>query len=146
MVEELGILPTGTTDISLASFGSTYRLHLKLGVTTVDIETLTGELISMSVLIVPTIAAPIQNAVPISVSTMPHFGGLKLAHPVTSDKSFTMSILIRTDYYWKFIQDTIIRGDGPIAQQSKLGYRATTILTIRDQYFHSTADGFHSNT
>jgi len=53
---------------------------------------------------------------------MPHLRGLKLAHLVTSDKSFTISILIGTDYYWKFVQDTIIRGDGPIAQQSKLGY------------------------
>ena len=73
MVEELGISPTSTTDIS---FGSTSRLHQKLGVTTVEIETITGELISISVLIVPTIAAPIQNAVPMSVSTIPRLSGL----------------------------------------------------------------------
>ena len=122
MVEELGILPTGTTDISLASFGSTSRLQQKLGVTTVKIETISGELISISVLIVPTIAAPIQNAVPMSVSAMPHLSGLKLAHPITSDKNFTISILIGTDFYWEFVQDTIVRGDGPTAQESKLGY------------------------
>ena len=69
-----------------------------------------------------TIAAPIQNAVPIFVSTMQHFRGLKLAHPVTSNKSFTISLLIGTDHYWKFVQDTIIRGDGPVAQKSNLGY------------------------
>ena len=50
---------------------------------------------------------------------MPHLQGLKLAHPVTSNKNFTISLLIGTDYYWKF---TIIRGDGPTAQESKLGY------------------------
>ena len=122
MVKELGISPTSTTDISLASFGSASSLHQKLGVTTVEIETVTGELIPISALIVPTIAAPIQNAVPISVSIMPHLRGLKLAHPVTSNKTFTISLLIGTDYYWKFVQDTIIRGDGPIAQESKLGY------------------------
>ena len=122
MVEELGILPAGTTDISLASFGSTSRLQQKLGVTTVKIETISGELISISVLIVPTIAAPIQNAVPMSVSAMPHLSGLKLAHPITSDKNFTISILIGTDFYWEFVQDTIVRGDGPTAQESKLGY------------------------
>ena len=76
-----------------------------------EIETVTGELIPISTLIVPTIAAPIQNAVPVSV-----------AHPVTSNNTFTISLLIGTDYYWKFVQDTIIRGDGPIAQESKLGY------------------------
>ena len=31
-------------------------------------------------------------------------------------------ILIGADYYWKFVQDTIVRGGGPIAQESKLGY------------------------
>ena len=122
MVKELGISPTSTTDISLASFGSVSRLHQKLGVTTVEIETVAGELISISALIVPTIAAPIQNVVLISVSTMPHLRGLKLAHPVTSHKNSTISFLIGTDYYWKFVQDTIIRGDGPTAQDSKLGY------------------------
>ena len=122
LVKELGISPTSTTDISLASFGSTSRLNQKLGVTTVEIETVTGELIPISALIVPTIAAPIQNAVPISVNTIPHLRGLKLAHPVTCNKTFTISLLIGTDYYWKFIQDNIIRGDGPTAQESKLGY------------------------
>ena len=122
MVKELGISPNSTTEISLASFGSASRHHQKLGVATVEVETNTGERIPISALIVPTIAAPIQNAVPISVSTMPHLRGLKLAHPVTSNKTFTMSLLIGTDYYWKFVQDTIIRGDGPVAQESKLGY------------------------
>ena len=89
MVKELGISPTSTTDISLASFGSASRLHQKLGVTTVEIKTVTGELIPISTLIVPTIAAPIQNAVPVSVNTMPRLRGLKLAHPVTSNNTFT---------------------------------------------------------
>ena len=26
------------------------------------------------------------------------------------------------DHYWSFVQDHIIRGDGPTAQQSRLGY------------------------
>ena len=72
MVKELGISPTSTTDISLASFGSASRFHQKHGIATVEIETVTGELIPISTLIVLTIAAPIQNAVPISVNTMPH--------------------------------------------------------------------------
>lgn len=53
---------------------------------------------------------------------MPYLQGLRLAHPVTSDHQFKISILIGTDYYWAFIQDHIIRGEGPTAQQSKLGY------------------------
>ena len=122
MVKELEIPSTSTANTSLASFGTASRTHQNLPVTTVKIETANGELIPISTLVVPTIAAPIQNAVPIALSTMPYLQGLKLAHPVTSNKNFTIQILIGADYYWKFVQDTIIRGDGPIAQESKLGY------------------------
>ena len=53
---------------------------------------------------------------------MPYLQGLELAHPVTSEHNFEISLLIGTDYYWSFIQDHIVRGEGPTAQQSKLGY------------------------
>ena len=53
---------------------------------------------------------------------MPHLRDLKLAHPITSDKNFTISLLIGTDHYWSFVEDHIIRGKGPTAQRSKLGY------------------------
>ena len=67
MVKELEILPNSTTDISLASFGSASRHHQKLEVTTVEVKTDTGEQIPISALIVPMIAAPIQNATPVTV-------------------------------------------------------------------------------
>jgi len=41
---------------------------------------------------------------------------------VTSDENFHISVLIGADYYWEFIQDHIVRGDGPTAIQSQLGY------------------------
>ena len=48
--------------------------------------------------------------------------GLKLAHPVTANEQFDISLLIGVDYYWQIVQDEVIRGDGPIAVKSKLGY------------------------
>ena len=47
-----------------------------------------------------------------------------LHHPcyITNNQEFTISVLIGIDHYWSFVQDQIIRGDGPTAQQSKLGY------------------------
>ena len=122
MASELQITPTSTADIAVASFGTTSSTPQKLGVATVSIETESGELISVSVLIVPSIAAPIQNSVSASVYNMPHLHNLKLAHPVTSERNFAISLLIGADYYWTFVQDTIVRGDGPTAQESKLGY------------------------
>lgn len=87
-----------------------------------EVQTESGEVIPITVLIVPSIAAPIQNLVSTAVYTMPHLQGLKLAHPVTSGKNFTISLLIGTDFYWSFVEDRIVRGKGPTAQQSKLGY------------------------
>jgi len=55
---ELQISPPTQTDIAMASFGSTSMTHQKLGVATIEGETLSGELIPMSVLIVLSIAAP----------------------------------------------------------------------------------------
>ena len=122
MAAELHITPATSEDISIASFGTNCTLYQQLGVATVKVETNSGELIPISVLIVPSIAAPIQNSVCASVNSMSHLRGLKLAHPVTTDKNFKISLLIGTDYYWTFVQDHIVRGEGPTAQQSKLGY------------------------
>ena len=53
---------------------------------------------------------------------MPHLKGPKLAHPVMSNKNFTKSLLIGTDHYWDLVQDNIVRGKEPTAQESRLGY------------------------
>jgi len=87
----------------------------------VEVETESGQLIPISVLIVPSISAPIQNLVSTCVYNMPHLRK-KLAHPVSSEKKFTISLLIGTDHYWSFVEDDIIRGDSHTAQRSKLGY------------------------
>ena len=110
------------TDIALASFGSPSMTHQKLGVATIEKETLSSESISMSVLIVPSIAAPIQNSISTSVYNMPHIRHLKLAHPLTSERNFVTSLLIGTNYYWNFVQDDIVHGEGFTAQHSRLGY------------------------
>jgi len=47
--------------------------------------------------------------------------GLRLANPVTKD-NFDITLLIGADYYWQFVSDHIIQGDGPTAVDSKLGY------------------------
>ena len=122
MAAELNIIPATTEGLTLASFGTDCTSYQQLGAATVKLETNSGELIPLTVLIVPTIAPPIQNTVCTSVNAMPHLQGLKLAHPVAGDKDFKISLLIGTDYYWTLVQDHIVRGDGPTAQQSKLGY------------------------
>jgi len=48
--------------------------------------------------------------------------GIRLAHPVTDDENFELSILIGADYYWTLLEDHVIRGNMPIAIASNLGY------------------------
>ena len=74
MASELKITFTyfHSANIAVASFGSTSTTNQKLEVVIVEIQTLSGELVPISVLIVPSIAAPIQNLVSNSVFTMSH--------------------------------------------------------------------------
>ena len=86
------------------------------------IQTLNKGHIPISVLLVPKIAAPIHNSICAHLDKLFYLQELPLAHPVTSDDNFHISILIGADYYWQFIQDRIVRGDGPTAVESRLGY------------------------
>ncbi|XP_065896345.1 uncharacterized protein [Dysidea avara] len=87
----------------------------------VNIKSRTGELVPISALIVPTIATPLRNAVKLNTTQLPYLSGLPLAHPITQDDSFKISLLIGTDYYWDLVEDHI-RRNGPTAMSSKLGY------------------------
>ena len=68
------------------------------------------------------IAAPLQTVSHLQLHRLPYLQGLTLANPTTGDKPFEISLLIGVDHYWKLIGDHIIKGDGPTAVQSKLGY------------------------
>ena len=73
-------------------------------------------------IIVPTIAAPLINRTRLEIANLSYLRGLKLAHPVTEEENFEISMLIGADFYWDIVENEIIRGNGPTAVQSKLGY------------------------
>ena len=62
MAKALKITPMTTEQIPLSSIGTTSHSHQQLGVTTILIESISGDLIPIKVLIVPSIAVPIQNS------------------------------------------------------------------------------------
>ena len=106
----------------ISSFGATSTSYQWLSVISVNVDSLSGEKIPVSALIVPNITTPLQNTFHTYIKDIPHLQGLTLAHPLT-DEDFEISFLIGADHYWNFIGDHIIRGsNGPIAMQSKLGY------------------------
>ena len=63
-------------------------------------------LIKLEVLVVPTIAVPLQN-IPTEISHLDYLRGLKLAHPLTEHNNdlFEISLLVGADYYWDIVED-----------------------------------------
>ena len=47
---------------------------------------------------------------------------LILGHPTINGSPFTVDILIGADPYWDKVEDEIIKGPGPTAANSNLGY------------------------
>lgn len=62
---------------------------------------------------------------------MNYLKGLRLTHPVTKEDSFENSLLIVADLYRNFIENEVIRGDGPIAVRFKLACMLSGPFTIK---------------
>ena len=107
LADALSLTPHHQEDICLSAFGSTHPLNKRMKVACVNIKSRTGELVPISALIVPTIATPLRNAVKLNTTQLPHLSGLPLAHPITQDDNFKISLLIGTDYYWDLVEDHI---------------------------------------
>ena len=118
----LMLQPHGTEELSISTFGTQTSHVSKLDVTKIHLHTISGQSIPLTVLIVPTIAAPLQNLNKKPLTDFPHLKGLHLAHPVTSTEQFVINLLIGADHYWDIVEDHIIKGNGPTAMGSKLGY------------------------
>ena len=121
--------------IQLSAFGSTNPQVKKLNVTNLQLITNTGTPVAINVLVVPSIATPLENTVKTPLlKDLPYLRGLQLAHPVTKSDSFEISLLIGADHYWDLVGDHTVRGDGPTAVSSKLGYLLSgPISTVHPQ-------------
>ncbi|XP_065900135.1 uncharacterized protein [Dysidea avara] len=109
-------------DITVSSFGAQCQLNRQVNVAVINLITMTGQSIPLTVLVVPRIATPLQNTVTFNVAHLPHLHNLPLAHPLSADKEFDVSLLVGADHYWDIVGDAIVRGDGPTAVESKVGY------------------------
>ena len=120
LAHDLNIQPYKRQRICVSAFGGE-AVPKELQLTSVAIQTKDGGEVPVSALVVPKIAAPLQNLVPTPGDKYPYLQGLPLAHPVGND-NFEISLLIGADFYWKIVQDKIVRGNGPTAMESKIGY------------------------
>ena len=120
LANDLKICSSEQQEMCLSSFGGATSLA-KLQVTSIYLKTKAGDEIPLSVLVVPKIAT-LKNLVYSPIERFPYLQGLTLAHPVTHTADFEILLLIGADFYWSIVEDHIIRGDGPTAMKSKLGY------------------------
>ena len=59
-----------------------------------------------------------------------HIRHLKMVHPIKQGGSFDVQLLIEADFYWDLVGNKVIRGPGPTAVESKLGYLLSGPLTV----------------
>ena len=141
LADQLKSTPHHKENLYISSFGGETTPKSQVDIITIVLETDLGD-VSMSALVVPTIAAPLHNFVNSDVRNLPYLQGLKLAHPVGTPEKFDISLLIGTDYYWQIVGNHIVRGKGPTAMQSKLGYLLSGPLPQQVQF--SNTNVFHA--
>ncbi|XP_064639580.1 uncharacterized protein LOC135495093 [Lineus longissimus] len=121
LADQLQLKPDGEITVNIATFGSEPTTQ-KVKYAAVNVETTSGSHIKVNALIVPTICAPLNNCVTADVLNLPHIRGLRLAQPITVQNSLSISVLIGADFYWQFVGNHVLKGDGPTAVSSALGY------------------------
>ena len=122
LARSLALQPSSQERINISSFGATCPTSRTLDVAIINLLTRCGETVQLSVLIVPFIAMPLQDTFSVSVTSLPHLCGLQLAHPLTAEGKFEISLLVGADHYWDIVGDHVVRSHGPTAVESKLGY------------------------
>ena len=108
--------------VVIAAFGAPEASNQTLPVATVHLETTEGTEIPISVLITPRIAQPLRNLPFTYVKQLSYLKDLRLNHAMSDNDNINTSMLIGADTYWSIVQETVIRGPGPTAVESKLGY------------------------
>ena len=136
LANELKISPQLTENVKISAFGDETSSTRQLGAAAINVETMTGKQIPISVLLVPTIATPLQNICHTHLTNIKHLQGLKLANPVIKTSNFEISLLIGGDYYWQFVGDHIVRGDGPTAYAVKTGLPPVWSTCITNSFNH----------
>ena len=121
IAELLKIQPIRKERLTISGFEqSTPRTRL-LDVAKVYVVTENKQRIPVEVLIIPKIGNPIAASRK-GYANLPYLKGLKLAMPMNETEYFEVDMLIGADYYWTFVGDQIVRGNGPTAVSSKLGF------------------------
>ena len=125
-----------TESISISTFGDTTHQSKQYPVANLDLITRQG-IVTLSAIIVPSIAAPIKNIVPRVQAYHDYLKYLPLASH-TADEEVQIDLLIGADFFWSIVKSHVVRGPGPTAVASKLGYLLSGPSNIPAQTFADT--------
>ncbi|XP_074651591.1 uncharacterized protein LOC141906246 [Tubulanus polymorphus] len=122
MADKLCLKIDSSEDINLVVFGDTAPCSRLFDQVTVKLKTKNGSILDLKALVTDTISSPMQTY-SYNLKNLDYLSGLQLANPLTyTDYSYDLSILIGADYYWQLVENETVRGNGPTAVASKLGY------------------------
>ncbi|XP_065927673.1 uncharacterized protein [Magallana gigas] len=119
LAENLNLKYTGTETLTIAAFGGKEMMRT-LKTSTLYLIGDSGEKIQIQVVVVPGIAAKVHTY-HVPIKNLPYLKHLKFAHSYDGTP-FDISLLIGVDHYWDIVGNDIIRGPGPVAVSSKIGY------------------------
>jgi len=115
IADRLQLIPQRRECVAIATFGASEASTQTLPVATIYLQTIEGTDIPLSVLITPKIAQPLRNLPFSYVKELPYLKDLRLNHATSDNRDITISMLIGADAYWSIVQDTVVRGPGPVA-------------------------------
>ena len=101
MATKLDLKPETQETISLSTFGGNTSSVKRTDTATIYLETAQEETIPIRMIIVPTIAAPLTTYTGANVK---------------------VDTLAGADHYWDIVENEVIKGPGPTAAKSKIGY------------------------
>ena len=103
LARKLEIESTEKVTLKISGFGGKEGQVRHLDKANIAIETVDEERVQIEVIIMPKIAAPIQTKAREEIKTLPYLNGLRLAHPISAEDKFNISLLNGADFYWTIV-------------------------------------------
>ena len=121
LANKIGAQPFKKEELLVSTFGHDKRTKANFKMVRVCLMA-NGEGIIINPLVTPVIPPLIFTHVQDDDLNFPYFRGLRLADPVRTRGPLEIDIIIGNDYYGSLVTREIIKGDGPMAMNSKFGW------------------------
>ncbi|XP_065675822.1 uncharacterized protein LOC136092029 [Hydra vulgaris] len=135
LCRKLKLKSIGKKNINIKTFGNNNTKE-RLEKVELKVKCLFGRIIKI-ICYVKDICAPINGQyINLAQEKYKHLHNLRLADSNLQNGNLRIDVLIGADYYWLFIENSIIRGNhfDPIAIRSKLGYLLSGPINVNNMF------------